>query len=62
MRILPAGPKRNAGAALGHLSAALRALPMPVIGRIGEGALWLDLRCLEDETGFLRQLEAPLIE
>jgi L-seryl-tRNA(Ser) seleniumtransferase len=30
-----------------------------VIGRIAEGALVLDLRCLEDEPGFLEQL--PLL-
>jgi L-seryl-tRNA(Ser) seleniumtransferase len=34
----------------------LRELPIPVIGRIAEGALWLDLRCLEDETAFVAQL------
>ncbi|MEG2040843.1 MAG: hypothetical protein RR068_07030, partial [Hafnia sp.] len=32
------------------------ALPCPVIGRIGEGKLWLDLRCLEDEEGLLLAL------
>jgi L-seryl-tRNA(Ser) seleniumtransferase len=38
------------------LAAALRALPVPVIGRIVEGALVLDLRCLEDDATFLQQL------
>ncbi len=38
------------------LAAAFRALPIPVIGRIGEGELILDLRCLDDETAFLSQL------
>ena len=47
-------PGRRGGEdALGRLAAALRALPRPVIGRIAEGALVLDLRCLEDEAGFI---------
>jgi seryl-tRNA(Sec) selenium transferase len=32
------------------------ALPVPVIGRISEGAFRLDLRCLEDEAAFVAQL------
>ncbi len=47
---------RGAGRALTALTAALRALPVPVIGRIADQALVLDLRCLEDETGFLSNL------
>jgi L-seryl-tRNA(Ser) seleniumtransferase len=39
------------------LAARLRALPRPVIGRIYQDALWLDLRCLEDEAGFIGQLQ-----
>lgn len=35
---------------------ALRALPLPVIGRIHDQALWLDLRTLEDEHAFSAQL------
>jgi len=27
-----------------------------VIGRVSEGALWLDLRCLENEPAFTEQL------
>ena len=43
---------------LDRLEAALRALPRPVICRIAEKTLWLDLRCLEesDEASFTDQL------
>jgi len=51
LALRPAGKKR-AGAALDDLAARLRALPIPVIGRIEKQALVLDLRCLEDEAGF----------
>jgi L-seryl-tRNA(Ser) seleniumtransferase len=54
--IRPAKKGRGEGTALEILSAAFRALEVPVIGRIEEGALVLDLRCLEDEAGFIRQL------
>ena len=47
---------RGAGRALQALAARLRGLPVPVIGRIAEDALWLDLRCLVDEAGFLANL------
>jgi L-seryl-tRNA(Ser) seleniumtransferase len=43
---------RRAGRALAAIEAALRALPIPVIGRVHQGALWLDLRTLEDEAAF----------
>jgi len=39
------------------LAARLRALPVPVIGRLQDGALVLDLRCLENEAAFVAQLE-----
>jgi L-seryl-tRNA(Ser) seleniumtransferase len=47
---------RRSGQALQQMAAALRALPLPVIGRIADKALLLDLRCLEDEAGFLAAL------
>jgi L-seryl-tRNA(Ser) seleniumtransferase len=50
--------KRGAGAALTRLAASFRDLPIPVIGRVHEGAFVLDLRCLEDEISFLGQLAA----
>jgi L-seryl-tRNA(Ser) seleniumtransferase len=52
LAIRPRG-KRGAGRALSNLAAALRGLPMPVIGRIDDQALILDLRCLDDEAGFV---------
>ncbi|MDQ2080694.1 L-seryl-tRNA(Sec) selenium transferase [Xanthobacteraceae bacterium Astr-EGSB] len=50
--------ERGAGRALDSLAAALRALPVAVIGHIADGALVLDLRCLEDEAGFVANLAA----
>ena len=44
------------GRAPERLAARLRALPIPVIGRVAEGAVVLDLRCLDDEAAFLAQL------
>ncbi|HTQ83796.1 MAG TPA: L-seryl-tRNA(Sec) selenium transferase [Pseudolabrys sp.] len=47
---------RGGGRALAMLSSALRQLPVPVVGRIEDKALVLDLRCLEDEKGFVANL------
>lgn len=59
LRLTPREAKR-AGRQLARLEAALRGLPRPVIGRIAEQSLWLDLRCLEagDEAAFGDQLPA----
>lgn len=50
--------KRGTGTALDALSTALRGLPLPVIGRIADDRLLLDLRCLENAGPFLDQLPA----
>lgn len=54
-------PRGRKSGVLNRIEAGLRGLPQPVIGRIEEGALLLDLRCLPpaDEANFaanLRQL------
>lgn len=51
----PAAAKGK-GRALNALAKHLRDLPMPVLGRVADDALWLDLRCLTDEAGFAAQL------
>ncbi|TCW33582.1 L-seryl-tRNA(Sec) selenium transferase [Gulbenkiania mobilis] len=58
---LTVAPVSGRGGALTALADALRALPRPVLGRLAEGRLWLDLRCLEDAEAFsanLRHLSA----
>jgi L-seryl-tRNA(Ser) seleniumtransferase len=47
---------RGGGRATEDLASRLRALPRPVIGRIDDGRLMLDLRCLSDEAGFVSNL------
>jgi L-seryl-tRNA(Ser) seleniumtransferase len=49
------GKRRNAQA--GEIAAAFRALPIPVIGRVKDGAFIMDLRCLEHEDEFVEQLK-----
>jgi L-seryl-tRNA(Ser) seleniumtransferase len=57
LAIRPSAP-RGAGRALEGLAAALRNLPVPVIGRVEDGAQILDLRCLEDEAAFAANFAA----
>ena len=49
-------PLSRSGGAVESLARRLRALPVPVVGRIEAGRLVLDLRCLEDEADFIEQL------
>jgi L-seryl-tRNA(Ser) seleniumtransferase len=49
-------PLPNSGNAVERLAQMLRDLPIPVIGHIEGGRVVLDLRCLEDEAGFLANL------
>ncbi|MGK3114067.1 L-seryl-tRNA(Sec) selenium transferase [Candidatus Pantoea formicae] len=51
-------PKSGHGSALTALAQRWRALPRPVIGRLQDSKLWLDLRCLEDEAALIRTLTA----
>jgi L-seryl-tRNA(Ser) seleniumtransferase len=48
----------RSGSAVETLARDLRALPIPIIGRIEAGRVILDLRCLEDEAAFAAQLDA----
>ena len=49
--------KRRPGTALIKLAKAFRCLPIPVIGRIKDDALWFDMRCIEDEESFIVNLK-----
>ena len=54
----PQGARRERNQALMALMSGLRNLPIPVVGRLDDDALWLDLRQLDDETAFVAQLTA----
>jgi L-seryl-tRNA(Ser) seleniumtransferase len=54
--IASAGLAIRGGGGPDHLAAALRGLRRPVIGRIADGGLTLDLRCLTDEQDFISVL------
>jgi L-seryl-tRNA(Ser) seleniumtransferase len=51
------GSLNRGGGSLDRLEGLLRALPRPVIGRVSDKALWLDMRCLSsaDEPAFVDQ-------
>jgi L-seryl-tRNA(Ser) seleniumtransferase len=48
--------RKGAGTRLEALSLAFRKLPIPVVGRIKDGRLTFDLRCLDDEAALREQL------
>jgi L-seryl-tRNA(Ser) seleniumtransferase len=48
---------RKSAAALKAIAEQLRHLPVPIIGRIADKSLLLDLRCLENEAEFLAQIQ-----
>ena len=54
--------ERSSGRALATLVTAFRKLERPVIGRVENDAFVLDLRCLEDEAAFLRNLSTLRME
>jgi L-seryl-tRNA(Ser) seleniumtransferase len=54
-------PVKGRRGSLDRLDETLRTLPRPVLGRIADKTLWLDLRCLEesDEEAFASQWREP---
>ncbi len=56
LAIAPAN-RQAPGRIVEHLASAFRALPRPVIGRINEGRLIFDLRCLQGLAPFVGQLQ-----
>lgn len=55
--ITPKSSRKGMGALLKRIAAEFRGLPIPVIGRIQDGAFLMDVRCLDDEAGFVHQLK-----
>jgi len=57
LAIRPSAVRRRVSVRVEALARVFRALPVPVVGRVHDGVFYLDLRCLDDENGFLNQLE-----
>ena len=45
---------KGGGRLLARIDAAMRALPIPIVARIHKGAMWLDLRTVEETDDLLR--------
>jgi len=58
LKITPRATNSGADTALRALAHTFRSLPRPVIGRLHDGSLYLDLRCLRDEDEFVGQLKS----
>lgn len=63
-RAVAIGPndEEGNGISIELLADRFRQLPMPVIGRLNEGRLLLDMRCLDDVDGFLEAVGALEID
>jgi L-seryl-tRNA(Ser) seleniumtransferase len=57
LAVRPVAARREATARVEDLSRAFRALPLPVIGRVHDGVLTFDLRCLDEERDEDRLLQ-----
>ena len=60
LALKPAAQVSGKGMLLNAITRGLRELPIPVLGRIHDNAVVLDLRCLVDEKAFVAQL--PRVE
>jgi len=49
---------KRAGRELTRISRAFRQLPIPVVGRITDDAIWFDVRCLEEPDAFIENLKS----
>jgi L-seryl-tRNA(Ser) seleniumtransferase len=55
--ICPTGNKKNSAKKVRSLDSSFRSLPTPVIGRVSNGNLMFDMRCLENPIEFAAQLD-----
>jgi L-seryl-tRNA(Ser) seleniumtransferase len=49
---------KRSGRKVDALARRLRSLPTPVLGRVHDSAIWMDLRCLLDEAALTAQLKS----